>query len=63
MTPKKTLPEREKELKGLLATPGGREELERLAAQYAAAAGGCGPHGSVVTFILVYERTHGILAA
>jgi hypothetical protein len=61
MTPKRTLPEREKELKRMLSAAGGREELERLAAQYAAAAGGCGPHGSVVTFILVYERTHGLL--
>lgn len=64
MTPKKTLPEREKELKVLLATPAGRAELDRLATQYAAAAGGCPPgHGSLVTFILVYERTHGLLAA
>jgi len=30
MTLKKTLPEREKELQALLATPAGREELEIL---------------------------------
>jgi hypothetical protein len=62
MTPLKTLAEREKELKGLLATSAGQAELDRLAARYAAAGGGHAPHGSVVTFILVYERTHGLLA-
>jgi hypothetical protein len=60
---KKALPEREKELKGLLATPVGRAELDRLAAQYAASAGRCPPStGSIVTYILVHERTHGLLA-
>ena len=63
MMPKKTLSEREKELKDLLSAPGGRAELDRLAAQYAATAGGCPPGtGSVVTYILVHERTHGLLA-
>ena len=63
MMPKKSLPEREKELKLLLAAPDGRAELDRLAAKYAAEVGGCPPaHGSIVTYILVHERTHGLLA-
>jgi hypothetical protein len=36
MTVKKSLQEREKELKSLLATPAGRDKLEGLEARYAA---------------------------
>ena len=47
MTAKKTLSEREAELRSLLATPAGRGELEALASRYAAAVGrllpGLGP--------------------
>ena len=39
MTPKKSLPEREKELQALLATPAGRQQLQDLAARYGAASG------------------------
>jgi hypothetical protein len=35
MTPKKSLQEREYELRSLLATPAGREELQALASRYA----------------------------
>jgi len=63
MNPKKTLPEREKELQALLATPAGRQELRALAARYGAASGKLRPErASVVTYILVHERTHGLIA-
>ena len=62
MTPKKTLQQREKELRSLLATPAGREELRELGARYAAAGGGVRPErGSVITYILVYERGRGLI--
>jgi hypothetical protein len=62
MTPKKTLPEREKELQALLATPAGRAGLQELAARYAAAGGPVRPERtSVITYILVYERERGLL--
>src|SRR5436190_43793 len=34
MSPTRTLPQREKELQALLATPAGRKELQQLEAQY-----------------------------
>ena len=62
MTPQKTLPQREKELQALLATQAGREELQELAARYAAAGGRVRPEGtSVITYILVYERGRGMI--
>jgi hypothetical protein len=62
MTPQKTLPQREKELQALLATPAGREELQELAARYAAAGGRVRPERtSVITYILVYERGRGVI--
>jgi hypothetical protein len=58
----KTLQEREKELKTLLATQEGRAELEDLARQYAAAGGRIWPTGrSVVTYIIVHERQSGLV--
>ena len=59
-SPKKTLPQREAELRTMLATAEGRADLEALAARYAAH-GGDVRHGSVVTYILVYERTRGLI--
>ena len=62
MTPQKTLPQREKELQALLATQAGREELQELAARYAAAGGRVRPERtSVITYILVYERGRGVI--
>ena len=62
MTPQKTLPQREKELQALLATQAGREELQELAARYAAAGGRVRPERtSVITCILVYERGRGVI--
>lgn len=62
MVATKTLIEREKELKILLATDEGRAELENLAARYAASGGRIWPTGrSVVTYIIVHERQFGLL--
>ena len=62
MTPTKTLAEREKELRSLLATPAGREELQDLASRYHAAGGKLRPAGtSAVTYILVHERGQGLI--
>jgi hypothetical protein len=63
MTGKKTLQEREKELQGLLATPEGRKELTSLEARYQAAGGKFRPPAtSVITYILVHEREHGLIS-
>ena len=48
MSPAKTLQERQKELQSLLATPAGREEVEALAARYAAAGGPVKIHACVI---------------
>jgi hypothetical protein len=63
MTPRRTLPEREKELQSLLATPAGREELHALAARYAAESGKVlATRTSPITYILVHERERGLIA-
>jgi len=62
MSPKKTLPQREKELQALLASPSGRKELEALEAQYQAASGKGRPgNRSVITYLLVHERSKGLI--
>ena len=62
MPPPKTLPQREKELQALLATPAGREELQGLESRYQAASGRLRPTStSIITYILVYEREQGLL--
>jgi hypothetical protein len=63
MIVKHTLQEREKELRSLLATPAGREELQELASRYHAASGKLRPAGtSVITYILVHEREQGLIS-
>jgi hypothetical protein len=63
MTPKKTLQEREKELRLLVATPAGRAEVQELASRYFAASGKLKPAGrSAVTYILVHERDQGLIS-
>ena len=63
MTPKKSLPQRERELQSLLATPQGRHELQELASRYSAASGKVRPEGaSIITYILVYERQRGLIS-
>ena len=62
MPTRRTLPEREKELQALLATPAGRKELEQLAAHYETASGRLRPgRTSLITYILVYEREQHLL--
>jgi hypothetical protein len=62
MTEKKTLPQREAELRAKLATPRGQAELKDLESRYAAAGGGFRPErSSLVTYILVYERARGLI--
>jgi hypothetical protein len=62
MTSKKTLEEREKELRSLLATPAGREEIQELASQYSAKSGKLRPAGtSAITYIIVHERERGLI--
>jgi len=62
MAPKKTVQEREKELRLLLATPAGRFELQELASLYSTASGKLKPAGrSAITFILVHERDQGLI--
>ena len=63
MVAKKSLREREIELQSLLASPAGREELRALASRYAAGNGRVKPEAaSVITYILVYEREHHLIA-
>jgi len=63
MTPKKSLPQRERELQSLLATPEGRDELQELVSRYSAASGKVRPEGaSIITYILVYERQRGLIS-
>jgi hypothetical protein len=63
MSPTITLQHREKELQSWLATPAGREALQDLASQYAAASGKLKPVGkSAITYILVYEREQGLIS-
>jgi hypothetical protein len=62
MTPKKTLPQRQKELQCLLATPVGRQELLEMELRYHAISGKVRPKNtSVITYILVHERVQGLL--
>jgi hypothetical protein len=64
MSPKKTLQQREQELRSLVATPAGREELQELASRYYAASGKLKPAGtSAITYILVYEREQGLISS
>jgi hypothetical protein len=62
MSSLKSLREREKELKALLQIPEGKAELQQLAARYAADSGKTIPaRTSLVTYILVHERHHGMI--
>jgi len=58
----RTLPQREKELQDLLATPAGSLELQALAARYFAVNGRPRPPStSIITYILVHEREQGLI--
>ena len=63
MAAKKSLREREKELKTLLATPAGRGELEALESRCAAQGAGLrAERTSLITYILVHERERGLIS-
>jgi hypothetical protein len=62
MRQKKTLGQRQAELQALLASQAGKAELKDLASRYAKASGR--PQAakrSIITYILVYERTLGLI--
>jgi hypothetical protein len=62
MSSLKSLREREKELKALLQFPEGKAQLQQLAARYAADSGQTLPsRTSLITYILVHERQHGLI--
>src|SRR5262245_9498070 len=62
MSSLKSLREREKELKALLTTPEGKAQLQQLAGRYAANSCQTVPaRTSLITYILVYERLHGMI--
>ena len=64
MIPKTTLSQREKELQSLIAHPAGRKELQELECRYYAAGGRLRPErASVITYLLVYEREHGLISS
>jgi len=63
MTAKNNLQERAKELRSLLATAAGREEIQELASRYHAASGKLRPAGtSVITYIVVHESEQGLIS-
>jgi hypothetical protein len=60
---KKTLQEREKELRSLLASREGRQEIQELASRYCRVSGKPNPAGtSVITYIIVHEREQGLIS-
>jgi hypothetical protein len=62
MSSLKSLREREKELKALLPSPEGKAQVQQLAARYAANSGQTLPtRTSLITYILVHERQHGLI--
>ncbi len=64
MTIKKTLRTRENELRVLLASPAGQQELEQLTSRYHEVSGKPKPPwASAITYILVHERGQGLISA
>jgi hypothetical protein len=64
MNPKKTLQQREKELRSLLATTAGQTELHELESRYHEISGKLKPaKTSAITFILVQEREWGLISS
>jgi hypothetical protein len=59
----KTLQQRENELRSLLLTQAGQDEIQKMASRYHAASGRMRPPGkSDVTYILVHERAQGLIS-
>ena len=64
MSQSKTLRQREKELRALLASPEGRKKLQDLESACYAASGKSKPaKASVITYILVHERERGLISS
>ncbi len=64
MALKKTLQQRERELQALLTTPAGQAELQELETSYTAKDSYLRPRrASLITYLLVYEREHGLIAS
>ena len=62
MAAKKTLQDREKELRALMATQTGRDEIQELATRYCRVSGKLKPAGtSTITYIVVHEREQGLI--
>jgi hypothetical protein len=60
VTPTKTLQEREQELRSMLSTPAGLDQLQQLESRYVSKSGrDRPPRASIITYILVYERELG----
>ena len=63
MVTKKTLHQRERELRSLLATHTGQKELHELAFRYLEASDRLRPgRTSVITYILVHEKDQGLIS-
>ena len=64
MTSKKTLQQRQAELQSMLANPATRKELQELVSKYHDVGGKLKPpKTSAITYILVYEREHGLIGS
>jgi hypothetical protein len=64
MTPIPTLQQRERELQRLITSPAGREELRTLESSYSATCGKVRPpRTSLITFLIVFEREHGLISS
>ncbi len=64
MATKKTLRTRENELRVLLASPAGQQELRHLTSRYHEVSGKPKPpRASAITYILVHEREQGLISA
>jgi hypothetical protein len=62
MSQTRTLAEREAELQAIMASPDGRDRLERIADGYRFDGGRARPpRTSVITYILVHEREQGLI--
>jgi hypothetical protein len=62
MSKQRTLEVRQAELQKMMTSPGGRKVLEALASLYQATSGKTRPPTtSVITFIIVHERSKGLI--
>jgi hypothetical protein len=63
MTSKKSVQQRQLELRALLATPAGQKEIQELEVRYQKTSGRERPaRTSVITYLLVHEREQGLIS-